>query len=68
MIHKMKLWHDSFSKILAGTKTVEMRLFDEKRSAISVRDTVVFEDTADGALLKCTVLALHRYPFTEVSR
>ena len=61
MIHRMKLWHDSFTKILEGTKTVEMRLFDEKRSAVSVGDTIVFEDASDGAQLECAVLALHRY-------
>lgn len=63
----MKLWHDSFVKIQGGTKTVEMRLFDEKRSAISVGDTIVFEDIADGARLECMVLALYRYPsFAEL--
>jgi ASC-1-like (ASCH) protein len=36
MIRRMKLWHDPFMKILEGTKTVEMRLYDEKRSAVSV--------------------------------
>lgn len=61
MIHRMKLWHDSFMKILEGTKTVEMRLYDEKRSAVSVGDTIVFEDTSDGAQMECAVLALHRY-------
>ena len=67
MIHQMKLWHDSFAKILEGTKTIEMRLFDEKRSTISVGDTIVFEDTSDGAQLDCAVIALHRYPsFAEL--
>ena len=67
MIHRMKLWHDSFMKILDGTKTVEMRLYDEKRSAVSVGDTIVFEDTSDGAQLECAVIALHRYPsFAEL--
>lgn len=67
MIHKMKLWHDSFVKILRGTKTVEMRLFDEKRSVLSVGDTIVFEDTSDGTRSECMVLALYRYPsFAEL--
>lgn len=67
MIHRMKLWHDPFMKILEGTKTVEMRLYDEKRSAVSVGDTIVFEDTSDGAQMECAVLALHRYPsFAEL--
>ena len=67
MTHLMKLWHDSFVKISEGTKTVEMRLFDGKRSALSVGDTIIFEDTSDGSRLECIVLALHRYPsFTEL--
>lgn len=67
MEHRMKLWHDSFVKIKEGTKTIEMRLFDEKRAAISVGDTIVFEDVSDGACLECTVVSLYRYPsFAEL--
>ena len=61
MNRQMKLWHDSFAKIQAGTKTIEMRLYDEKRAAISVGDTITFEDISDGARLDCMVLGLHRY-------
>ena len=35
MTHEMDIWHDSFVKIKEQTKTIEMRLFDEKRSLIS---------------------------------
>ena len=62
MIHYMNLWHDSFEKIREGTKTIEMRLYDEKRSAVSAGDTIVFRDTGDGRCLECRVLSLHRYP------
>ena len=62
MEHRMKLWHGSFIKIAEGTKTIEMRLFDEKRSAISPGDTMIFTDISDGAELACSVAALHRYP------
>lgn len=61
MIHKMNLWHDSFEKIKAKTKTIEMRLYDEKRSKIVVGDVVLFTDTSNGEQLKCSVLNLHRY-------
>ena len=57
----MRLWHDPFVKIVEGSKTIEMRLYDEKRSAISVGDTITFEDVSDGSLLECTVTGLHRY-------
>ncbi len=44
-----------------------MRLFDEKCSAISIGDTIIFEDASDGAQLECAVVALHRYPsFAEL--
>ena len=67
MNHRMKLWHDSFVKIREGTKTVEMRLYDEKRSAINVDDAITFEDADSGETLTCSVLALHRYPsFAEL--
>lgn len=67
MEHRMKLWHDSFVKIKEGTKTIEMRLFDEKRAAVCVGDTIVFEDTSDGESLACLVIAMHRYPnFAEL--
>ena len=31
MLHEMKLQDDPFKKISDGTKTIEMRLYDEKR-------------------------------------
>ncbi len=61
MIHKMNLWHDSFEKIKARTKTIEMRLYDEKRSKIAVGDVIVFTDTSNGEQLECSVLNLYRY-------
>ena len=36
MIHEMDIWHESFVKIKEQTKTIEMRLFDEKRSLINI--------------------------------
>ncbi len=61
MIHKMNLWHDSFEKIKAKTKTIEMRLYDEKRSKILVGDVIIFTDTSNGEQLECSVLNLYRY-------
>lgn len=42
MQHYMNLHNDPFEKIKNGTKTVEMRLFDDKRRAISVGDVITF--------------------------
>ena len=45
MTYYMNLWDDSFQAIKAGWKTIEMRLNDEKRSIISVGDTIEFTNT-----------------------
>ena len=42
MIYKMKLYSDSFEKIKFGSKTIEMRLNDEKRKAIKIGDFIEF--------------------------
>ena len=42
MIHKMNLHDEPFKKIKNGTKTVEMRLNDEKRRQIKIGDTITF--------------------------
>ena len=61
MIHKMNLWHDPFVVIKVRTKTIEMRLYDEKRSIIAVGDVIVFTDASNGEQLECSVLNLYRY-------
>lgn len=61
----MKLWHDSFAKIQAKTKTIEMRLLDEKRSAIQVGDVIAFQDVSNADTLECVVTALFPYPSFE---
>ena len=65
MTHEMNLWHDSFVKIKEQTKTIEMRLFDEKRSSISVGDTIIFTDTGNNEKAECLVINLYRYPSFE---
>ena len=39
MIHKMKLNKSPFERIKNGTKTIEFRLYDEKRQQIITRFT-----------------------------
>jgi len=41
-IHYMKLQPKPFAKIKEGTKTLELRLNDEKRQSITVGDTIIF--------------------------
>ena len=42
MMHKMKLKESPFERIKNGTKTVEFRLYDEKRSKIKIGDQIEF--------------------------
>ncbi len=67
--HHMNLYAEPFEKIKSGRKTIELRLWDEKRQKIKVGDTIVFTNTADGEKLKTTVLELHRFEsFEEMYR
>ena len=42
MLHKMKLNQEPFEAIKNGTKTVEFRLYDEKRKKVQVGDEIEF--------------------------
>lgn len=42
MLHQMKLQSGPFEKIKSGTKTVEIRLNDEKRQVLKVGDDIEF--------------------------
>lgn len=47
MIHKMKLNKSPFERIKNGTKTIEFRLYDEKRQQIKVGDKIEFSKLPD---------------------
>ena len=42
MLHKMKLNESPFERIKNGTKTIEFRLYDEKRQQIKIGDKIEF--------------------------
>ena len=42
MIHRMKLNESPFERIKDGTKTIEFRLYDEKRRQIKIGDQIEF--------------------------
>ena len=42
MIHKMKLNESPFERIKDGTKTIEFRLYDEKRQTVKIGDKIEF--------------------------
>ena len=59
--HEMKLQPAPFEKIRSGGKTIELRLYDEKRQKIKVGDRIVFTNTESGKELWVTVVKLHRF-------
>ena len=61
MIHELHLDPAPFLAIAEGRKTVEMRLFDEKRRAIAVGDTLFIRERGGVRTLLAVVVALHRY-------
>lgn len=69
MEHEMRLDPDPFRMIKKGEKTIELRLYDEKRRRVSVGDTIVFTETETGEQLAVTVTALHVFPsFADLYR
>ncbi|MBQ8683488.1 MAG: ASCH domain-containing protein [Clostridia bacterium] len=59
--HNMRLNPSPFEKINSGQKTIELRLFDEKRQQVQAGDKIVFTNSATGETLKVTVVKLHRF-------
>ena len=66
MIYEMKLKAEPFEKIQTGRKTVELRLFDEKRRRLDIGDKIIFEKIEDsGQRIAVVVRSLHRYATFE---
>lgn len=69
MKHEMCLYDDPFKLIQSGTKTIEMRLFDEKRQLIQVGDEIEFINRVTGEKQLTEVIAMHIYgSFTDIYR
>ena len=65
MKHDMRLNDGPFKKIEEGTKTIELRLYDEKRQLLHENDLILFKNrTADEELL-VEIIKLHKYPSFE---
>ncbi|MBQ8255151.1 MAG: 23S rRNA (uracil(1939)-C(5))-methyltransferase RlmD [Clostridia bacterium] len=64
-VHKMKLNSAPFEMIKRGEKTIELRLFDEKRRQIKVGDKIVFTNTLNGETLEKTAVKLHHFDSFE---
>ncbi len=59
--HQMKLQEKYFSMIKSGEKTIELRLFDDKRKNIKIGDIIEFCDiTNKNETLLTKVIGLHK--------
>lgn len=64
-MHEMKLQPSPFEKIKRGIKTIELRLYDEKRQRIKVGDKITFANATTGEKLVATVKKLHLFDSFE---
>ena len=66
MKHVIKLHSAPFEMIRSGRKTIELRLYDEKRRCISIGDEIKFVSSSDSTIsLNCRVIALHKFDSFE---
>ena len=64
--HLMMLYEDAFEKMKRGTKTIEIRLSDEKRRKVAVGDLITFRKSPKGQeSLTVIVRDLFGRPFTR---
>lgn len=61
MLHNMKLNPSPFEMIKSGQKTIELRLYDDKRQLIKIGDEIIFTNTATEETIHTQVLNLHRF-------
>lgn len=64
-LHKMNLHNEPFALIKEGSKTIEMRLNDEKRSKIKVGDKIEFTNNVSKDKLTVKVTNLYHYKSFE---
>lgn len=60
-IHNMKLQNEYYNYMLKGTKKIELRLYDEKRSQISLNDIIIFTNELTKESFKTKVQAIYLY-------
>lgn len=65
MQHEMNLNNAPFESIKSGSKTVEMRLFDEKRQCLKVGDTILFTNNSSAEQMVVEIVFLQTYTSFE---
>lgn len=61
MKHEMKLNNGPFNKIKNGTKTIELRLNDEKRQKLNINDNIEFTNIKTSEKITVKIKSLHKY-------
>ncbi len=61
MTHEMKLSPEPFTMMVSGIKTIELRLFDEKRRHIKPNDRIQFTNTENGTKITVRVIEIHPF-------
>ncbi|PIV90635.1 RNA-binding protein [Candidatus Gracilibacteria bacterium CG17_big_fil_post_rev_8_21_14_2_50_48_13] len=56
----MRLNTEPYDQILSGAKTIELRLYDEKRRELAVGDMLIFEKRDHDEQIAAQIIALHR--------
>ncbi len=59
--HQMSLRPEPFNKIKSGKKTIEIRLFDEKRQKLKVEDNIVFTNTETNERIHTKIVDLNQF-------
>ena len=62
MKHEMKLNNGPFKRIKNGTKTIELRLNDEKRQLLKIKDLIEFTNRTNNEKMLVEITNLYHYP------
>lgn len=62
MIHTMRLDNGSYQKIASGEKSIELRVYDDKRRTLQIGHKIIFENRTSGTTLERHVAQLNIYP------
>ena len=61
MKHIMHLDKEAFNSIKNGTKTIEMRLFDDKRKEMSIGDEITFINRLNDEKVNTKIINIYNY-------
>lgn len=61
MRHEMNLNNEPFNLIKNGSKTIELRLYDEKRRLLKINDTIEFTNRKNQEKILVEIIGLYKY-------